>query len=122
MQICFRCDETTNSLLENQAKADGISKNRLINNIVNHYLNQKTDPPSTFRSPEKRNQILPELRLANENLALILAETNDFYFSSCYKHTAPEFKESFQLFRSDLIPHLADISKKLDVIRKNIET
>lgn len=122
MQICFRCDETTNTLLEKQAKADGISKNRLINNIVNHYLNQKTEPPSTFHPPEKRNQILPELRLANEKLARILAETNDFYFSSCYKHTTPEFMESFQLFRSDLILHLADLSKKLDVIRKNIET
>ncbi len=122
MQICFRCDETTNTRLEKQAQADGISKNRLINNIVNHYLNQKTEPPSTFLTPEKRNQILPELRLANENLARILVETNDFYFSSHHKHAMPEFKESFQLFRSDLILYLTDISKKLDVIRKNIET
>ena len=38
MQICYRCEEKTNEILEKIAKKKGISKNRLIDEIVNDYL------------------------------------------------------------------------------------
>ena len=119
MQICFRCDEATNALLDKISHANGISKNRLMNNIVQDYLGQKPNFQKTSHPDSTEKETLAELRLANEILARILAQTNEFYFSFYNRHTSPESNESFQNFRTELIKYLTDISTKLDGIRKD---
>ena len=109
MQICFRCDEAANALLEKYAHAYGISKNQMLNSIVQEYLGQNP-----------RKELFLELRQANEILARLLAETNGFYFASHYEHAPQESKDSFRLFRTELIGHLANISDRLDRIRKDL--
>lgn len=120
MQICFRCNDVTNALLEKYAHAYGISKNQLLNNIVQEYLGQNMNPPKASPTTKTEKEILLELRQANEILARILAATNDFYFASHYEHTPQESNDSFRLFRTELIGHLADISDRLDRIRKDL--
>lgn len=122
MQICFRCDETTNTLLDKISHANGISKNRLINNIIQDYLERNPKPQKAPQSDTLEKGILTELRLANETLALILAQTNECYFRFYNRHTPPKAGEPFQDFRRELIKRLDDISKKLDGIRKEKTT
>lgn len=120
MQICFRCDEATNALLEKFAHAYGISKNQLLNTIVQEYLGQNSSLSRTHSTAKTGKELLLELRQANEILARLLAETNGFYFASHYEHAPQESKDSFRLFRTELIGHLADISDRLDRIRKDL--
>lgn len=120
MQICFRCDDVTNALLEKYAHAYGISKNQLLNNIVQEYLEQNPSLSRTHSTAKTEKELLSELRQANEILAQLLAATNDFYFASHYKHAPQESKDSFRLFHTELIGHLADISDRLDRIRKDL--
>lgn len=120
MQICFRCDEATNALLEKYAHAYGISKNRLMNIMIQECLGQNTNHPKASPAAKTEKELLSELRQANEILARLLAETNDFYFSFHCKYTLREFHDSFQLFRTELVGHLADISDRLDRIRKDL--
>lgn len=120
MQICFRCDDTTNALLMKHAHTYGISKNQLINSIVQEYLGQNSSLSRTHSTAKTEKELLLELRQANEILAQLLAETNDFYFTFHYKHTPQESDDFFCLFRTELIGHLADISDRLDRIRKDL--
>lgn len=118
MQICFRCDESTNALLDKISHTNGISKNRLMNDIVQDYLRRNPEPRKAPQPDASEKETLAELRLANEILARILARTNEFYFHFYNRHTPPEAGEPFRDFRTELIKHLADISKKLDGIGK----
>ena len=120
MQICFRCNDVTNALLEKYAHAYGISKNQLLNNIVQEYLVQNPSLSKTHSTAKTEKELLLKLRQANEILAQLLAETNDFYFTSHYEHAPQESKDSFRLFRTELIGHLANISDRLDRIRKDL--
>ena len=120
MQICIRCDDFINALLEKHAHAYGISKNQFINSIVQEYLGQNPSRSKALSTANAGKEILTELRQTNEILARLLAETNDFYFSSCCKHVSQEFNETFRLFRTELIEHLTDISDRLDRIRKDM--
>lgn len=120
MQICFRCDETTNALLQKYAHAYGISKNQLINSMVQDSLGQNPDHFKPFSTSKTEKEILIQLRQANEILSWFLAETNDFYLNFYQKHTSQESDESFRLFRTKLIGYLADISDRLDRIRKDM--
>ena len=120
MQICFRCDDVTNTLLEKYAHAYGISKNQLLNTIVQEYLVQNPSLSRTHSTAKTGKELLLELRQANEILAQLLAATNDFYFASHYEHAPQESKDSFRLFRTELIGHLADISDRLDRTRKDL--
>ncbi|RKJ04550.1 hypothetical protein D7X87_11080 [bacterium D16-54] len=120
MQICFRCDDVTNALLEKYAHAYGISKNQLLNSIVQEYLGQNPSLSRTRSTAKTEKELLLELRQANEILARLLAAANDFYFASYYEHAPQESNDSFRLFRTELIGRLADISDRLDRIRKNL--
>ena len=120
MQICFRCDDTTNALLEKHAHAYGISKNQFINSIVQEYLGQNPSRSKALSTANTGKEILAELRQANEILARLLAEMNDLYFSFYCKHAPQEFNESFRLFRTELIGYLMDISDRLDRIRNDM--
>ena len=117
MQICFRCDEAANALLEKYAHAYGISKNQMLNSIVQEYLGQNPSLSETPSTDKTRKELFLELRQANE---ILLAETNGFYFASHYEHAPQESKDSFRLFRTELIGHLANISDRLDRIRKDL--
>lgn len=120
MQICFRCDDSVNVLLERYAHAGGISKNKLMNHIIQEYLGQISEyskAPSTIKAEK---EILMELRQANKILSDLLIDTNDFYLSFHNGHTPQESGESLRLFRTELIRHLTDISNRLDRIRKDI--
>ena len=120
MQICFRCDEAANALLEKYAHAYGISKNQMLNSIVQEYLGQNPSLSETPSTDKTRKELFLELRQANEILARLLAETNGFYFASHYEHAPQESKDSFRLFRTELSGHLANISDRLDRIRKDL--
>ncbi len=120
MQICFRCDDATNALLEKYAHAYGISKNQFINSLVQEYLGQNPNRSKAPSTAKEGKEIIAELHQANRILARLLAETNGFYFNSLCKHAPQKFNESFQLFRTELIGHLTDISDRLDRIRKDI--
>ncbi len=120
MQICFRCDDTTNTLLMKHAHTYGISKNQLLNTIVQEYLGQNSNLSRTHSTAKTEKELLSELRQANEILAQLLVTTNDFYFASHYKHASQESKDSFRPFRTELIGHLANISDHLDRIRKDL--
>ena len=50
MQICYRCEEKTNGLLEKITKKNGISKNHLIDEIIKDYLYQ-----NPYRLPDFHN-------------------------------------------------------------------
>ncbi len=115
MQICFRFDDSTNALLERCAHADGISKNQLMNDIIQDYLGQTPNRPKV-PSAAAGKEILAELRQTNR----ILADTNDFCFHCRHQQESQEFNESFQTFRAELIGYLAKISDRLDGIRKDM--
>ena len=51
MQICYRCEEKTNELLEKMAKKNGVSKNHLIDEIIKNYLNNSW---ISFHKPSSR--------------------------------------------------------------------
>ncbi len=119
MQICFRCDDSTNALLERCAHAGGISKNQLMNNIIQDYLGQ-TPNRSKVPSAAAGKEILTELRQTHRILAQLLADTNDFCFHCRHQQESQEFNESFQTFRAELIEYLAKISDRLDGIRKDM--
>lgn len=89
-----------------------------MNDIVQDYLGRNPNPQRAPQPDTLEKETLTELRLANEILVRILAQTNEFYFRFYNSHTPPEPGEPFQDFRAELIKHLADISKKLDGIRK----
>jgi len=120
MQICFRCDNTTNTLLDNHAYVYGISKNQLINSIVQEYLGQNPNHSKAPSIVKDRQKLVAELRQTNEILTQILTETNDFYFRFHDEHTSQESSESLRLFRTELIGCLTDISVRLDKIRKDM--
>lgn len=120
MQICFRCDKATNTLLEKYSHAYGISKNQFINAIVQEALGQNPPHSKVLSACKTEKEILAQLRQANELLSRLLAETNDFYFHFYQKHTSQESNESFRLFRTKLIGYLADISDRLDRIQKDM--
>ena len=120
MQICFRCDKSPNTLLEKYSHAYGISKNQFINAIVQDALGQNPPHSKALSASKTEKEILTQLRQANELLSRLLAETNDFYLHFYQKHTSQESNESFRLFRTELIGYLADISDRLDRIRKDM--
>ena len=120
MQICFRCDDSINALLEKRAHAYGISKSQLMNSIVQEYPGQNPSHSKASCTAKAGKEIPAELRRINEILTRFPVETNDLYFSSRCKHTHREFNESFRFFRTELIEHPADISDRLDRIRKDM--
>ena len=119
MQICYRCEEKTNELLEKMAKKNGVSKNHLMDEIVKNYLNNSW---ISFHEPSSRHfdkQVLSGIQYANELLAQLLDELNRFQDYAENEATANTLIESLQLFRLEAIEYLLNISKILEAIRKN---
>lgn len=120
MQICYRCEEKTNEFLEKTAKKKGVSKNRLIDEIVNDYLKYGYYHTDSFHLGHKEKEILAEIQLANELLAKIVDELNSLQVYMDTKIPAANSDESFPVFRLHTIQLLLEVSKTLEAIRKNI--
>lgn len=120
MQICYRCEEKTNEFLEKTAKKKGVSKNRLIDEIVNDYLKYGYYHTDSFHPGHKEKEILSEIQLANELLTQIVDELNDLQAYMDTQIFAKSPDESFPIFRLHTIQLLLGVSKILEAIRKNI--
>lgn len=120
MQICYRCKEKTNAFLEKTAKKKGVSKNRLIDEIVNDYLKYGYYHTDSFYPDHKEKEILAEIQLANELLTQIVDELNSLQTYMGTQISAKSPDESFPTFRLHTIQLLLKVSKTLEAIRKKI--
>lgn len=118
MQICYRCNEKTNKFLEKIATKKGISKNRLIDEIVNDYLKYGYYHTDSFHPGHKEKEILTGIQLANELLAQIVDELNSIQIYMDTEIPAANSDESFPIFRLHTIQLLLEVSKNLEAIRK----
>ncbi len=118
MQICYRCEEKTNEFLEKIAKKKGVSKNRLIDEIINDYLKYGYYHTDSFHPDHKEKEILAEIQLANELLAQIVNELNSLQTYMDTQISAKTPDESFPTFRLYTIQLLLEVSKILETIRK----
>lgn len=119
MQICYRCEEKTNEFLEQTAKKKGVSKNRLIDEIVNNYLKYGYYNTDSFHPGHKEKEILTGIQFANELLAQIIDELNNLQVYMDTEIPAANSDESFPVFRLHTIQLLLEVSKILEIIRKN---
>ncbi len=120
MQICYRCEEKTNEFLEKTAKKKGVSKNRLIDEIVNNYLKYGYYHTDNFHPGHKEKEILTGIQLANELLAQIVDELNSLQVYMDTEIPAANSNESSPIFRLHTIQLLLEVSKNLEAIQKNI--
>lgn len=145
MQICYRCDKETDRLLAMDAQEKGISKNRLIDGIIQDYLCGDSQTITAFSTAQAERELLSLIRSADERLAQILegidrsqtcaASQNDLQGSP---QTSPQDDRSDSrpdgqaddhldpsvlsvIFRRQLIETLLDIAKDLEGIRKGWE-
>lgn len=118
MQICYRCEEKTNEFLEKIARKKGVSKNRLIDKIVNDYLKYGYYHTDSFHPDHKKKEILTEIQLANKLLTQIVDELNTLQVYMGTPISAKNPDESFPTFRLHTIQLLLEISKILEAIRK----
>lgn len=118
MQICYRCNEKTNEFLEKIATKKGISKNHLIDKIVNDYLKYGYYHTDSFYPDHKEKEILTGIQLANELLAQIVDELNSIQIYMDTEIPAANSDESFPIFRLHTIQLLLEVSKILEAIRK----
>lgn len=118
MQICYRCEEKTNEFLEKTAKKKGVSKNRLIDEIVNNYLKYGYYHTDSFHPDHKEKEILTGIQLANKLLIQIVDELNNLqvYMDAQISEKNPD--KSFPTFRLHTIQLLLEVSKILEIIRK----
>ena len=79
MQICYRCEEKTNELLEKMAKKNGVSKNHLIDEIIKEYLGYGIKNNQSFHPSHTESKLLPAIQYANELLAQLLEELNNIF-------------------------------------------
>ena len=79
MQICYRCEEKTNELLEKMAKKNGVSKNHLIDEIIKEYLGYGIKNNQSFHLSHTESKLLPAIQYANELLAQLLEELNNIF-------------------------------------------
>ena len=118
MQICYRCEEKTNEFLEKIAKKKGISKNRLIDEIVKNYLKHGYSHTDVPHPSTIEKDILTGIQFANRQLTQILDELNRFPMYTGDEISDEKFNDSFQFFRTYVIQLLCEISKTLEAIRK----
>lgn len=118
MQICYRCEKKTNEFLEKIAKKKGVSKNHLIDEIVNDYLKYGYYHTDSFHPDHKEKEILAEIQLANELLAQIVDELNSLQVYMDTQIFAKSPDKSFPTFRLHTIQLLLEVSKILEAIRK----
>ena len=64
MQICYRCEEKTNELLEKMAKKNGVSKNHLIDEIIKEYLGYGIKNNQNFHPSHTESKLLPASQYA----------------------------------------------------------
>lgn len=146
MQICYRCDKETDRLLAMDAREKGISKNRLIDGIIQDYLRGDSQTITALSTAQAERELLSHIRSADERLAQILEriDRSQAYAASQddpqgIPQTAPQDDRSdnrpdgqtddhlgppvpFAIFRRQLIETLLDIAKDLEGIRKGWET
>lgn len=72
MQICYRCDKETDRLLAMDAREKGISKNRLIDGIIQDYLRGDSQTITALSTAQAERELLSHIRSADERLAQIL--------------------------------------------------
>lgn len=145
MQICYRCDKETDRLLAMDAQEKGISKNRLIDGIIQDYLRGDSQTITAHSTAQAERELLSHIRSADERLAQIwegigrsqacAASQNDLQGSP---QTSPQGGRSdsrpngqaddqlgppvpFGIFRRQLIETLLDIAKDLEEIHKGWE-
>ena len=120
MQICYRCEEKTNGLLEKIAKKNGISKNHLIDEIIKDYLYQNPYRLPDFHNVHTEKTILSGIQYTNEQLAQILEELNNLQ-SYLKSKDACTLVNSFEFFRIYAIQILLTIAKNLETINKSFQ-
>lgn len=119
MQICYRCEEKTNELLEKMAKKNEVSKNHLIDEIIKNYLNNSWISFYEPSSNRLEKEVLSGIQYANELLVQLLDELNRFQDYTENETATNILNESLKLFRLEAIEYLLNISKILEAIRKN---
>lgn len=145
MQICYRCSKETDRLLAMDAQEKGISKNRLIDGIIQDYLRRDSQTITALSTAQAERELLSHIRSADERLAQIWEgiDRSQAYAASQddpqgIPQTAPQDDRSdsrtdgqsddhlgppvpFAIFRRQLIETLLDIAKDLEGIRKGWE-
>lgn len=141
MQICYRCDKETDRLLAMDAQEKGISKNRLIDGIIQDYLRGDSQTITALSTAQAERELLSHIRSADERLAQIwegIDRSQAYAASQADLQTAPQGDRSdsrpdgqtddhlgppvpFAIFRRQLIETLLDIAKDLEGIRKGWE-
>lgn len=141
MQICYRCSKETNRFLAMDAHEKGISKNRLIDGIVQDYLRGDHGDITALSATQTERELLSHIRSADERLAQILDGIDHILSCTALQDNVPYDRSGDRsdsrvdrqadgqmwapdppaLFRRQLIGALLDIAKDLEGLHKGWE-